>query len=87
MIILTISKSNDNSFSRLFSNLFQSEDEIQNFLNILSKIKSVWSNSLVNTIRNAEIFILPNIDSIELKECFASISTNSQPLCQIQNKT
>lgn len=34
MIILTIPKSNDNSFSRLLSNLFQSEDEIQNFLNI-----------------------------------------------------
>lgn len=43
---------------------------------------------MVNAIQNAEIYISPNIDSIEEEEeCTTSNSTNSQSLYKLQNKT
>lgn len=42
---------------------------------------------MANTIQNAEIYILPSIDSTELKECFASSSINSQAMSEEQNET
>lgn len=68
----------------------QRKDEIQNnILDISSEITFDTTNldeNLANTIQNAEIYISPNIDST-LEKYFTSSSTNSRPLCQIQNET